>query len=391
MNSKKILFSFDLKILKNPWLYCYLAIGVLRLYYCFCVPLDTTDLMRNMGFGLEFWQYGLGVYDLSTEDFAPAPYHVLWSVHNYTYPAITLLFFALLSAIWPAIVWGKIVMTLLALANSGLVWRITQNRLLAFLYWAHPIGIWFGSREGQFEEMVAFWILLSILFLRRNRPVSFLFLAFAIQSKLFPVFLIPYFVWKTIHLNSGADLSAQQWGSIRETVLSFTQPVYIHCFLWFCAGFLPSFLCISVSHYLLPEFKPGFVPELNAIPWAVLKYSLFPLQPFGIMFLHTLTGLVFVILCFFFTWKTKNPFPFLGALVFVFFVKNNVIAMPWYMHLTSSFCLTVENERHRNILFLLSLTFGFGSLVRMVDPHFQYNNLPEILILLEKNLYFIVH
>ncbi|RJP20431.1 MAG: hypothetical protein C4527_24975 [Candidatus Omnitrophota bacterium] len=364
----KPLFRNLYDLLFHRWTWVFVGIGVLRIVYCFRVPLDTTDLLRNIGYGIEFWKYGPLIYDLCPEDFAPASYSVLWSVHQYTYPAITILFFSLLAKIWPSLVFGKLVMTILAAVNSRMIFKLTQSRALAFLYWAHPIGIWYGSHEGQFEEMAAFWVLLSLLYLMKKKPIAYLYLAIAIQTKLFPVFLFPYFIWKTY---------------------SSSEKRYYECILWSIAGFIPSLVFFFTSQYLTPLFGAGYVPRLNHIPWAVLSFTIFPLQPFGIMFLHTVSGLIFLACSFRFLWKTKEIFSYFASVIFVFFVKYNSIGQGWYMLLATPFCLTIENEKHRNILFLISLTFGFGSLVRMVYPYFRHNNLPEVLYLLERTLFWI--
>ncbi len=354
-------------ILRNPWTWFFLLIGLLRLMYCFRVPLDTTDLMRNLGYGIEFWRYGIQVYNLAPEDFSPASYSVLWSVHHYTYPAITLLFFAILSLTWPSIFFGKLILTIIAAINCRLIYKLTESRLLSLLYWLHPISIWFGSHEGQFEEMVVFWVLLSLIYLQKRNPLSYLFLAIGIQTKLFPVFLFPYFVWKTYKEGNR----------------------FLECAFWYCIGFFPSMIFFFGSQYLDPLFASGYVPNLNHIPWAVLGFQIFPLHPMGIMFIHTLAGVCFLSLSFAFIWKTKELFPYFASLVFVFFVKYNNIAQSWYMLLATPFCLTIENEKHRRVLFILSLAFGVGSIVRMLHPHFKYNNLPEVLYLLEKNMFWV--
>ena len=350
------------------FIFCVIAISAFRLFCCFRVPLCTTDLLRNMGYGLEFWDYGPQVYDLYPEDFSPASYSTLWPVHYYTYPAITLLFFALIVKIWPSIVFGKLILTLLAAINCFYIRRLTRNPWLALLYWINPLSIWFVSYEGQFEEMAVFWVLLAISALRKNQPIAYLYLAIGIQTKLFPVFLIPYFLQCTYQ----SDENYQGAG-----------------FAWFVVGFLPSLYFVLTSQYLAPLLYPGFVPGYNAVSWALQEFKFFPLQPFGIMFLHNIVGGVFIAVAFYFMWKTKEFVPYFAALFFVCFVKNNKIAQPWYLLLTPAFCLTVENEKHRRILFILSLGFGLDCFIRMFYPGFKHNNIQEVLILLKKNMYWI--
>jgi len=349
------------------WALPFVAIGAVRLVYCFHVPLSTTDILRNLGYGKEFWHYGLKIYDLCPEDFSPASYSVLWSAHFYTYPAITLFFFALLAKIWPSIFFGKLVLTVLAALNSLSIYRITNNRWFAWLYWAFPEGIWFGSHEGQFEELAVFWVLMSLLALKKNRPMAYVYLAFAIQTKLFPVFLLPYFIQQT-------------YRSVEKH--------YAVSLGWFTVGFIPSLLCFMQSQYLTPIFYSGYVPDANAVSWALLEFKLFPLNPFGFMFIHTAVGAAFLGCSFYFMWKSKRMVPYFASMFFVFFVKNNKIAQPWYFILVPSLCLTVEDEKHRRILFYIAIGFGLCSLIRMVYP-VRHNNYPEIIYLLYKNMFWI--
>ncbi|MCP4710129.1 MAG: hypothetical protein GY869_16020, partial [Planctomycetes bacterium] len=220
------------------------AAAGLRLGFCFATPLYTTDVLRNLGYGVEWWTYGFRVYEMTPFDFSPEVYQFLWPNRHYTYPAVTLIFFAGVAKVWASIVSVKLVLTLVDFFNAWTIGRITGNRWLALLYLCHPIGIWFVSHEGQSEPLVNFFMILCLYYLQKDRPVSFCFLTLAIQTKLFPVFLVPYALYKL------------WWKPIRRA------GTYL---AWGVAGFAPSVIAALSSGYLSHLFQPGYVPRNNPI------------------------------------------------------------------------------------------------------------------------------
>jgi len=312
----------------------------LRLVYCFHTPLYTTDALRNLGYGIEYWRYGLQIYDMTPFDFSPESYQFLWPNYHYTYPVVTLLFFAGIAKIWPCVFFLKLVLTLLDFLNSGLIYKFTRDKWCAIFYFCNPIGIWFVSHEGQFESMVNFLMLLSLYHLQKGNPVSFGFLSLAIQTKLIPMFLTPYalyVIWRRSFRNLGLYL------------------------IWGIVGIVPSLAAMTYSQYLQSLLHPGYVPENNPLSWALFQTGLHAFTPFWLVFFHGLAGAFFIVLILYYIRQEKNFFPYLASLLFIILVKSSVIGQFWYMLLTPVLCLTVENSRHRRILVGISLLFGMRS------------------------------
>lgn len=342
------------------------AILILRVLYCFAVPLYSTDVLRNLGYGVEFQSYGFRVYELTPYDFSPRDYQFFWPNHHYTYPVVTLLFYALLAAAWPSIVFAKMALTLIDGVNAVLIHRITRDRWCALIYWAYPTCVWFASREGQFEPLVNLFTLLAIYALRRERPIAWMFLSLAVQTKLFPVFLVPYAFSKL-------------WGKpMREWLLSMA---------WGLAGLAPSIYAIAIGGYLYHLFRPGYVPINNPISWALFHPGLHAFTPFWLVLAHWLAGMAFVLACLGFMKAENRWVPYFAPLVFVVFVKANLIGQFWYMMIVPAFCVTVENPRRRKTLMLLSLLFGVRSLYSLFIGPVGYVNPDDVAAVLEKCMY----
>jgi len=157
-------------------------------------PVNSTDLMRYVGFGREFWHYGLKIYNYTPADFGSAPYAELWPHLQFIYPALALLFFAALAALYPCLFLPRLVLTGMELANSALVSRLSGNKWLGLAFFLSPVSIWWTSREGQYEAVVAFCTLLGLLLLRRKSAWAHGWLGLAIQAKYWPAALLPYFL-----------------------------------------------------------------------------------------------------------------------------------------------------------------------------------------------------
>jgi hypothetical protein len=343
-----------------------LLIAVLRIYYCFTVPLYTTDVLRNLGYGNEFRYYGFSVYEQVPYDFSPEIYQFFWPTREYSYPAVTLLFYAGLARIWASIVFAKLILTLLDFINAWLIHKITSDRWCALLYLCHPIGIWFVSHEGQFEALVNFQMLLAILLLQREKPCSFLLLSLAVQSKFFPILLAPYFLAKAAGHSFRFLLKSIGWGMV---------------------GLLPSVIAAGRSHYLSHFLFPGYVPINNPISWALFHPGLHAFTPFWLVLCHWIAGIVFLLAILSFIRWEQRFLPYLAPLVFVVFVKASPIGQFWYMLLTPVFCMTVENPRHRRILVGLTILFGVRSLFTMLIGPVGYRNTEEIMYILKLGMF----
>ncbi len=332
------------------------AVAGLRLWYVCLAPIYTTDVLRNIGYGEAFWEWGFHIYSLTAFDLSPSPAQFLWHAHHYTYPAMTLLFFAFTAAFHNSIFFAKMVLTLFDAANSCLIVRITKERWLGLCYWIYPISIWYTSHEGQFEAWVVFWMLVAIHELRRGKPWAFAALGLAIQTKLFPVLLIPYF------------LKHMSWKNLKLLCLETGFGIM---------SFFPSFYAILKGTYLTRFLQPGYMPDYNPLTWFIVEPQDFPEFPFWLIVGHFLGGFIFVVICIN-CMKKKNQFwPLFAPLAFVVLVKANIIGQFWYMMLVPAFCMTVEDRKARRVLVIVSFLLGLRSLYSICIGPIGYANPPD--------------
>ncbi|NLE77071.1 MAG: hypothetical protein GX605_10030, partial [Chloroflexi bacterium] len=159
-----------------------LGLGI-RLYLATQAPSNSTDLLRHVGFGKEFWHHSLSIYNYAPRDFGDAPYAALWPNQHYIYPAISMFFFAFLAALWPSLFFPRLVLTLIELANGLLMARLSHNRWFGLAYFLNPVSMWWYSHEGQYEPVVALLTLLSLLYLARRSVWGYAWLGLGIQAK----------------------------------------------------------------------------------------------------------------------------------------------------------------------------------------------------------------
>ncbi|MFB3785625.1 MAG: glycosyltransferase family 87 protein [bacterium] len=338
------------------------GVGLLRAAYCFSVPLYTTDLLRHLGYGKAFHQWGFGVYDLTPPDLSPWPCQFLWSHHHYTYPAVTLLFDAGVTMISTSTAFAKCVLTLLDALGAWLVFRAARDRWTALLYWINPLSIWYVSREGQYEALAGFCMVLALHESRREKPWAPGLLSLAVQTKLFPVFLLPYFL----------------------TRLSWRNPkrLGLEC-AWGAAGWLPSLAAVLFSGYLIHLFEPGYIPQVNPISWRLGDPAQFNTYPYWLPVAHFGASLVFLALCLLGMEKQQRVVEFLVPAAFLVFVKLNVIGQFWYVTLLPAFCLPVKDTKWRRWLFTACLLFGGRELYSIFIGPIGYQNPPDVMSLLE--------
>jgi len=344
----------------------FVIVGLLRLWYCFQVPWHTTDLLRNLGYGREFWNLGFSIYDHTPQDFSPHPGQFLWGGHYYTYPAYTALFFALIAPLSPGLIAGKLWLTLLDGINAVCIGKMTKDRTLALLYWANPIGVWHISHEGQFESFVGFWMILAIWLLWRKNPWGFFLFGVAIQTKFFPVFLAPVFLFDSVRV---------PWRIWAKRIGLFA------------LSFLPTVLVLTGSEYLHRFLQPGYIPGINYIAWGVADYGHFPYQPWWLILTNAATSIGVLILIIWLAYRNGTVVDYSPCFLFLFSLKTIPLAQFWYMQIFPAFALTVRNVVHRRLLFLACMAMAARSILSILGLRFAYMNPPEILSLLQACLW----
>jgi hypothetical protein len=342
------------------WLFA--ATTIYRLYLCLQPPITSSDLLRYIGFGKEFWKYGLTIYNYPAEHFVGTPYAQHWPRMHFIYPALSILFFALVSKIWPALFFGKLILTAVEGLNAFLIWKISDDRLLALLYYISPASLWWVSREGQYEPLLVLFGLTALYLLSRRPQWAYFNLALAIQTKYTPGFLLPYFLRKKIGWREG---------------------------LFFIVGFIPSILFTLRSEYIFRIFTPGYMAaNCNSYTWNIFNADKLCGTPFWLVVANAILTYGILILCLAFAIRSvlspskgsvlgpsrgHRIFEYLGLASFIVFLKSLSWAQFWYIPTIPLFALTIEEPRERRLFFSLCL-FEMAALYNLLIAPFGWVN-----------------
>jgi hypothetical protein len=171
-------------------------VACVRLALCAQPMSDTSDTYRNLGYAYHVRDAGLSLYTTFARDFQPESWATAWPDLPYTYPPVTLCFFASIASLGLGIFFVKLALTVIDLL-VGLVFARQVSPWAGLLYFANPASLWLVSREGQFEPLVVLFLTLSIVAVHHQRWVGAgLGLALALQTKQFALLLLPWLVWK---------------------------------------------------------------------------------------------------------------------------------------------------------------------------------------------------
>lgn len=183
---------------------CALVLGY-RLFLCWQSPIETSDLVRNLGYSSHLAALGPDIYGTTAARFRPEAWTEFWSEQGYLYPPVALVFFAGFSSLGLGIFWVKLTLTLLDVAVAWLIGRHT-SAWIGLLVLGAPMAAWYTSHEGQFESLVAFFLAVAVASQMSQRwLMSGLAFVLAIQTKQLAVFLAPWLLWELWKAQRSAD------------------------------------------------------------------------------------------------------------------------------------------------------------------------------------------
>lgn len=323
----------------------------------------TTDLLRNIGYGKAFWDYGFAVYDMTAFDLSPWPCQFLWQNYHYPYPPMTLLLYALIASIHTSLPWGKIILTLFDGLSTWAIGKASGDRWLALLYWLNPLCLWFTSREGQFEGYEMFCVILAIWALQRKKTWAYGLYGMAIQTKFFPILLAPLF------------LERMSWRQPKQLAREFS---------WGIASLLPSAVACIFGGFPAHLMEKNYVPPVNPLTWTLMDPTTYADFPFWLIISHALASVGFLFFCLYGIKRTNRILPWLAPMLFVILIRSSKLAQFWYFMILPAFCFAVEDRMLRRILFAWCLLFGLIGLYSILVGPIGYQNPPDAMILLNK-------
>lgn len=330
----------------------YILILLGRIYLTTQPPINSTDLLRYMGFGKEFWTYGLEIYNYTPRDFGNTPYSNLWPDLQFIYPAMAMLFCAAVAGIWPSLFFAKLVLTLIELTNGLLIARISGDKVYGLFYFLNPVSIWWISHEGQYEALVALFTLLALLHLTLRTAWSYGWLGLAIQSKYWPGVLLPYFL--------------SQERRLRPLVI-------------FILTFVPSVLFALFSRYVFHIFSsPAMAAGCSAFIWNIAddtKICGTPLWQLIIYAVATYGTLLVVVTGIIMDRRSpERMLTYVGLLSFIVYYKSITWATSWYLLMFAIFAVPIRRPWIRWAVLLLSFADPiawaglFGAPIAWINP-----------------------
>ena len=331
----------------------FILIALLRSYLLARLPVNTTDISRHLIYGFYFSTGHWEVLGLSLKQINEAFSGITWSHLPFNYPLYAAVPFTLAQFLGGSIFAAKLLLTLCELFSSFLIYKLSGSRLMALIYWALPVSIWYVSGEAQFEPWQNLFILLSMFFLRRNIYLAIAAFIVAVQIKLFALALLPLILFEIYSKRRETNfislatillalilpgLLAEQQYSSWQNVFSYSQALDFNP--W---HFYPSF-------WSYPKFI-----SLTEVVWY---------QLFSALLLFYLAALFI---------KSTQKAIWLAPLIFLLFLKFSPNAQPWYL-LTFAALLPYnrDSEHSLKLLVLIFLAEPFG-LSQLIFGNWLYN------------------
>jgi Gpi18-like mannosyltransferase len=312
-----------------------------RLYYCAQAPIDTSDLYRHLGFTSHFLENPASFYKLLPSQFPHEFWSQFWTEISYIYPPLALLFFAAFGTLGAGLFWVKLTLTLFDLGSAFLIARAT-SWWAGLLVFSAPVTIWYTSHEGQYESLVTFLVVFTILSARSGRwfwtGVAFML---ALQTKQLALLIAPYLLY---------EIFLRRHLEPRKAVVGFL--------IGFFGAFLPfaPFYWWRHDLWLLPLQNQENL--LNPFYWplfwrqgAMAHFE--DVSHLRIVWNEVVTTIPLALLIVFVTrgsWLRRIP-QALPSITFWVMIKSMAWVMNWYVILIPG--LTVALWRHRRWLIVL--------------------------------------
>jgi hypothetical protein len=318
------------------WLLAGLAVlvALARLIECLQLPIETGDIARNVLYGALAGQHGLSAAGHALTDFSPRWAEISWSRFPYSYPPVTLAFFALLASMSPTIFAAKLGLTLLEAANAMLIGKLNRSPWLGLAYWASPMSIWWVSREGQFEPLQGFFSLLALLLVGSAPLLCGIAIALAISVKLTAAALLPWVLLRLRHAGPRA---------LRMGLAGLA------------LGLLPSALAELSYRGVSNVFRFGSLLVYNPYYWNP-RADMFAWNGPWLIAVNEIASYGFLAVLLVACARARGVrarMAYLAPIAFVLFCKTHANVQFWYFLLLPAFLMTLPRGRLRIALIAL--------------------------------------
>ena len=309
------------------------TVAALRLYYCALLPAHTTDTIHSIYYGLAVNKHGLAAAATPLIRISPGFEKELWHDRPFHYPVLAPAFFALVTMIWPSLFFAKFCLTLCEAANARMVARYTGNRWLGIVYWASPISIWWVSHEGQFESLQSLFMFAGLLLLKRRRYASaFALLAFAAQVKVFAIFLLPFFVDRTMRQD---------------------RPQLKRALVGFAIGCLPTLATLPILPTIQLVIRNSAVLTYNPYYWDLWATNVWYRWPHALSWINQASTYALLVVLLVAAFRYRSPGTYAPALLHLILCKVHINVLYWYMLPLLGFLVIIEQPVLRATLMVL--------------------------------------
>jgi hypothetical protein len=339
--------NFESKTLLNLFIILLLT----RIIFIFLNPFVTSDLLRNIFYGENFWIHGLRVYDYTPLDMDPN-YNILdplsgvlsWEKNMYDYPVLHLLFFAFISLLPFPVLVAKTIFTIFDLINFSLINRNQKFKKIAWFYLI--ISSFMTSLEGQVVSITVFLFILGItLYESGSKRLAYFLSAIGFQWKIVGILLFPFYAIKDL-------FEIEEKFKFNEEVREYL----VQGIIFIIPVTILSIIPLIYSRYLLnSQFFTGFLYDVE--PWNVLYLPL--ILPSGILLALTMLFILIVYFRNLNQWKKGLNYLLLLELG-IFFLLIYKFAMPWaWLFFIPGYLIIRDKElpKEKEIGYLLIVTF----------------------------------
>ena len=326
-------------------------VGIVRFAQCVELPVNTGDLIRHLVHGYLVHRIGLESAGNPLITYSPVYQGIAWSQLPYSYPIGTLVFFSLLHSIWPTIFFSKLALTFIEALNALLIFKLSKERWLAILYWALPLSMWWVSREGQFEPLQNFFVLLALVTLTYRPVMAMVFLALGVQIKVSALLLLPFFIW---------------------TLYREKQTKVVFALGGFAIGCLPTLIAEQYYPALQQVFRYTAPLSFNPYFWNPFDKAMFAWMPGWLIIWTAVSSYLLLGTLLILAYRHRAWFEYFAPIAFLILVKCHSNAQFWYLLLLPAFLMPIKNTQVRMALFLLLPLVEIRSVAQLIVGPFGW-------------------
>lgn len=324
-----------------------IGVSIVRLHQCAQLPVVSADALRHVYWGIVVNAHGYAAMARSLLSFRPDLDFVAWNQLGYNYPILSLLFDQFTASLHASLFTYKFLLTLVEAINALLVYSYSRSRLLAALYWASPLSIWWVSREGQFEPLQNFFILAALLLIDRSRfkTLAFVVIGLAIQVKFTALSLIPYMLYRI-------------WSS----------RIKLQAGLAFLFSFLPSALLLLVANPL-QLLSQSLSLNYNPYYFNIFQTEMFRADNLLVIAVNQLFSYALFFVLLIYVWLNRRSGRWIEVvpiLLFVIFLKGASMAQSWYLITLMPLLLPISNYKLQKLLFCFLPLLDLFSLFKLL-------------------------